>query len=100
MNKTNFPSTKTDTLIPPWDTSKEPVDVYAPIDCDFTDELEFVAVKKIMVKIKYWNKKNGLAESIGLIKDIETANQEEHLILSNGDRIRLDYIIQVKIQTD
>ena len=97
MGKLTFPSTKTDVLSAPWNTSEKPANIYSPVDCDFTDELEYVAVKKISVTVKYWDKKDSKTESSGFIKDIETANQEEHLIMSNGDRIRLDYIIRVRI---
>jgi transcriptional antiterminator Rof (Rho-off) len=97
MKKTVFPSTKTEILSVPWDASKIPVKTYTPIDCDFTDELEFLAVKKILVEIEHWNKEGLTTKTSGLIRDIETANHEEHLIVTNGSRIRLDFIIQLKI---
>lgn len=97
MGKLTFPSTKTDTLSVPWDSSQAPVKKYEPVDCDFTDELEFIAVKKISVEVKYWNSQGSNSLATGLIKDIETANKEEHLIMSGGERIRLDHLIQLRI---
>lgn len=97
MSKNTFPSTKTDHLDGP-SAMKPAPEIYQPVDCDFTDELEHVSVKKIPVSVRYVNPDASVGESLGLIKDIKTENQEEHLIMSNGDRIRLDRILKLKMQ--
>lgn len=71
---------------------------YEPVDCDFTDELEFVAVRKIPVTVSHWNDQDTLTKSEGLITDIQTtASKEEFLVMSKGERIRLDHIHELRI---
>lgn len=70
---------------------------YVPVDCDFTDELEYVAIKKILVEIQF--KKSSLQKDIvvGTIVDIYTFQKEEFIKLSDDTVIRLDHLIQIKI---
>jgi Rho-binding antiterminator len=72
-------------------------EAYSPVSCDFTDELEFVAVKKIPVKVSHWSETNELENHTGRIKDILTENKEEFLVLNTGERVRLDHIAEIKI---
>ena len=97
MNKVVFPSTKTDILLGPTKDSSEIPNVYVPVDCDFTDELEFVCVKKINIILSYWNTELKLSEIRGLIVDILTTNKEEFIVMSNGERIRLDRIVKLQV---
>lgn len=62
MNKTVFPSTKSKVLQGPFKNFADLAKVYEPVDCDFTDELEFVSVKKIRVEVKYWNSNGKLMD--------------------------------------
>lgn len=81
--------------MPSPEARKEP---YAPVNCDFTDELEFVAVRKIPVAVSHWSEKDQLVQSEGRIMDIETtAAKEEFLVMSGGERVRLDHIQEIKI---
>ncbi|MBP7226403.1 MAG: transcriptional antiterminator Rof [Aliarcobacter sp.] len=67
---------------------------YHAISCHFYDELEFLAVKKIIAKITYFENENEMTIE-DLIVDFKTKNKEEFLILKNGTQIRLDKIIKI-----
>ena len=69
-------------------------DIYKTVSCQFYDELEALAVKKIKSKIIYMDNEN--EKSIeDIIVDFRTKNKEEFLILSDGTQIRLDKIIRI-----
>ena len=69
-------------------------DVYKTVSCQFYDELEALAIKKIKSKIFYMDNENEkYIEDI--IVDFKTKNKEEFLILNNGTQIRLDKIIKI-----
>lgn len=97
MNLNIFPSTKARVLLGPLRHPQLPGKRYKPVDCDFTDDLEFVSIKKILVTVKFWNAETEITECQGLIEDILTQNKEEFLIMSNGSRIRLDHIFEIGI---
>ncbi len=97
MNSIVFPSTKTKILEGPIKSSNDLVWIYQPVECDFTDELEFASVKKINVEVKYWNSLGELADSTGRIVDIFTKNKEEFLTMTDSSHIRLDRIFQIRI---
>ena len=67
---------------------------YQTVSCHFYDELEFLAVKKIIAKITYFENENEMTIE-DLIVDFKTKNKEEFLILKNGTQIRLDKIIKI-----
>lgn len=72
-------------------------DRYEPVDCDFVDELEDFAVRRIPVIVEYWNDRAELIQLSGLIRDIfTTSEKEEFLRISDGTEIRLDQIHQVR----
>lgn len=67
---------------------------YQAISCHFYDELEVLAIKKVISKITYFE--NEIEITIeDLIVDFKTKNKEEFLILKNGTQIRLDKIIKI-----
>ena len=69
-------------------------DIYKTVSCHFYDELEALAVKKVLTKITYSENENEkYIEDI--IVDFKTKNKEEFVILSNGVQIRLDKIIEI-----
>ena len=69
-------------------------DIYKTVSCQFYDELEALAVKRIKSKIIYMDNEN--EKSIeDIIVDFRTKNKEEFLILSDGTQIRLDKIIKI-----
>ena len=67
---------------------------YHAISCHFYDDLEVLAVKKIIAKITYFENENEMTIE-DLIVDFKTKNKEEFLILENGTQIRLDKIIKI-----
>jgi|JI10StandDraft_1071094.scaffolds.fasta_scaffold459322_3 Rho-binding antiterminator len=97
MSSNVFPSTKTRLLLGPLRQPQLPANPYQPVDCDFTDDLEFVSIKKILIEVKYWNAEAKIAECQARIDDILTQNKEEFLIMSNGTKIRLDRIFEIGI---
>lgn len=97
MNHQVFPSTRTETLPGPMLRPSDRKEAYAPVSCDFTDELEYVAVKKIPVAVTHWNENDELQNHQGRIKDILTENKEEFLVLDSGERVRLDHIRKITI---
>ena len=67
---------------------------YQTVSCHFYDELEALAVKKVLSKITYSENENEI-DIEDLIVDFRTRNKEEFLILKNGTQIRLDKIIKI-----
>ena len=67
---------------------------YQTVSCHFYDELETLAVKKVLSKITYSENENEINIE-DLIVDFRTRNKEEFLILKNGTQIRLDKIIKI-----
>jgi Rho-binding antiterminator len=74
----------------------EPRDPYAPVACDFHDQLEAFATTKNPVRLAHRLPDGGQAESEGLIVDLYTNSaKEEYLKLADGTEIRLDHLIRV-----
>lgn len=71
---------------------------YKPIACHFYDELEALAVKKIKVELTYLKENKPTVLSNVLLVDFQTKNKEEFVIVSDGTKIRLDYIQTIKPQ--
>lgn len=69
-------------------------DKYQTVSCHFYDELEALAVKKVLSNITYLENENEINVE-DLIVDFKTKNKEEFLILKNGTQIRLDKIIKI-----
>ncbi len=69
-------------------------DKYKTISCHFYDELEAVAVKKVLLKITYFENENE-KHIEDIIVNFKTKNKEEFLILKNRLIIRLDKIIKI-----
>jgi Rho-binding antiterminator len=67
---------------------------YQTVSCHFYDELEALAVKKVISHITYSENENEINVE-DIIVDFKTKNKEEFLILKNGTQIRLDKIIKI-----
>ena len=70
---------------------------YKPIDCGYVDVIEHFATLRKPVKVAYLI--NG--EEVQLtevIKTWENTGVEEYMILKNGLRIRMDYIVSIEGQ--
>lgn len=66
--------------------------VYSPVDCDFTDELEHLSVKKYDIVLFHFDAAGKKHESTGRIVDIHIKDKAEYVVLSSGLEVRLDYI--------
>ncbi len=67
---------------------------YHPISCDFYDELTWCLVQKKMVAITYLEHNTPITIQSRL-RDIQTKNKAEYLILDSGLEIRLDQLLEV-----
>jgi transcriptional antiterminator Rof (Rho-off) len=65
---------------------------YSPVDCDFTDELEHLSVKKFDLVLFHFDSAGKKHESAGRIVDIHIIDKAEYVVLSSGIEVRLDYI--------
>lgn len=65
---------------------------YSPVDCDFTDELEHLSVKKFEIVLFYFDAAGSKQESAGRIIDIHIKDKAEYVVLSSGLEVRLDRI--------
>lgn len=97
FEKVVFTSTKNEYLKGVFQNPRDIPKTYDSVNCDFTDELEFVIIKKLQVELKYWNSKNILHAIRGRIIDIFTKDHEEFLKMSNLTEVRLDRIASVHI---
>ena len=94
-----FSTTKTNRLNGPA-KQNSPTPDYRPVDCDFTDEIEFLVVNKLPVNITFFDPNGIQLNESGLITDIFAQNSEDFLKLENGRVIRLDRILTLEIQED
>ncbi len=68
---------------------------YQPINCHFYDELELLAIRKKECEIIYQDG-TGTSQTIhSKIVDFIIEEKVEYMILGNGEKIRLDYLISV-----
>ena len=68
---------------------------YKPIDCNFYDVLEAVAIEKRYVKVYYYSEIRELLSAMAIVKDIYTRDKMEFLVLNTGEEIRLDRIVRI-----
>ena len=68
---------------------------YKPIDCGLYDELELLALRKEVVKIKYSDGDSQTISCESVIQDLFSDNKIEFLKLTDGTKIRLDNLIEV-----
>ena len=69
--------------------------VYKPIDCNFYDILEALAIKKRYVRIQYKTELHEFQTIDAMIKDLYIKQGFEYMLLANGQEVRLDYLISV-----
>lgn len=68
---------------------------YVPIDCEFHDVLEATATTGRRVAIVYLDDAGQQQTAQARITDLQAHNGEEHMLLDDGSRIRLDAIVSV-----
>lgn len=67
---------------------------YQPINCNFYDELESLAVRKKACEIVYMESEK--VETVtAIISDFKIIEKAEYMILADGKKIRLDYLVSV-----
>ena len=66
------------------------------ISCDYTDELESLAVKRHPVVVTYGAEISEIKTSTGLIKDFVTRHRVDYMIMSDGCEIPLKQIRGIK----
>ncbi|GGD47387.1 hypothetical protein [Pseudoxanthomonas indica] len=68
---------------------------YQPINCEFHDVLESVAVRRTVALIRYLDD-DGLQASLqSRIADVYSLQGAEYLRLASGERIRLDQLLSI-----
>ena len=67
------------------------------ISCDYTDELESLAVKKLPVVVTY-GAQGDVKTSSGLIKDFITRHKVDYMVMSDGCEIPLKQIQGIKTE--
>lgn len=68
---------------------------YTPISCNFYDYLEAWATKRNLVDIQYRDLEGQVQETSTYIDDLINQKGEEFMVLANGLKIRLDYLLSV-----
>lgn len=68
---------------------------YKPISCDFYDELEAAALRRLSNEIVYLNEQGVETLVSGVVITLKTLNKEEFLTLDSGLTIRLDRLISL-----
>ena len=70
---------------------------YLPINCNFYDELEILAMSGQSCLIRYWKdlKYQEQVEITDTITTIKIVDKAEYLLLKKGTPIRLDQLISV-----
>lgn len=68
---------------------------YKPVSCALYDNLEAYCVKKTKLSITFKeDNQTKILEDI-FIKDLQTFQKQEFVIISNGEKIRLDMILEI-----
>ena len=68
---------------------------YQPISCSFYDELELLAIRQKECEIIYRDGAGTLQSTTTKIVDFKIEEKVEYMILENGEKIRLDFLISV-----
>ncbi len=68
---------------------------YAPINCDFYDEIEIRAMRKSETKVVYLSENEEQTTIEGVIKNVYAKNKEEFLEMESGLVFRLDRLISL-----
>lgn len=97
MDRIVFSSTKNEYLKGMFQNPGDIPEEYQPVDCDFSDEIEFAVIRQLPVEVKYWNVKDQLHAIRGKILDIYIEKKAEYIKMSNQTIVRLDRISSVHI---
>ncbi|AKD04021.1 hypothetical protein POKO110462_12905 [Pontibacter korlensis] len=68
---------------------------YKPIDPAFHSELEQLVAKRVGARLQFFTDIHEFITRFGTLKELVTRGEEEYLILSTGEEIRLDRIVRI-----
>ncbi|MCB0639668.1 MAG: hypothetical protein KDC54_23755 [Lewinella sp.] len=68
---------------------------YQPISCAFYDELELRALRRQRCEIVYQRPGQAAVTITTVIRDFQTRDQAEYMIVANGPDIRLDWLVSI-----
>jgi Rho-binding antiterminator len=68
---------------------------YAPINCDFYDEIEIRAMRKSKTTVVYLSDNEKQMTIEGIIKNVYAKNKEEFLEMESGLIFRLDRLVSL-----
>lgn len=68
---------------------------YHPISCEFHDRLEDIATLRKTVRIRFTDAAGSDQERDVRIADVFAHAGEEFLLLSTGEHVRLDWLVEV-----
>lgn len=68
---------------------------YHPISCEFHDRLEDLATLRKTVRIRFKDASGTDQERDVRISDVFAHDGEEFLLLSTGEHVRLDWLVEV-----
>jgi Rho-binding antiterminator len=68
---------------------------YIPINCEFHDRLEDLATVRKVASIHYRDNDGAAKQRDAVIKDVFARGGEEYVVLSTGEQVRLDHLIEI-----
>ncbi|MCC9165486.1 hypothetical protein [Pontibacter harenae] len=68
---------------------------YKPIDTTFHEELKALAAKRAAARIQFFSDINEFFTRHATLKELVTKEEEEYLVLTTGEEIRLDRIARI-----
>lgn len=68
---------------------------YHPISCDFHDVLESLATSRALARVRFHAEEGTLHERIASVQDVFSRAGEEYLVISTGETVRLDRLVDV-----
>lgn len=68
---------------------------YVPIDCNFYDEIEILAMRKNKTTVIYLSENDVPTTIEGIIKNVYAKNKEEFLEMESGLIFRLDRLVSL-----
>ena len=71
------------------------MDGYTPIDCNYYDKIEETIVFRKEVLLEYVGEQGESIQLTTKIKDTLAVSGEEFIVLPDGEKIRMDRIVQI-----
>lgn len=68
---------------------------YQPISCDFHDLLEELATTRRQAQVRFLDDAGEVQHRHAIVEDVYSLAGAEYLLLSNGERVRLDRLLAV-----